>query len=74
MAIQKLKPGANRTTGDRDMVDQRFRNSKIIRVMIAIFQDGGQTDKFSRKMFRVTFKDHRVGYSETQTRFKSDYR
>ena len=41
LAIQKLKPGANRTTGDRDMVDQRLRNSKIACVMIAIFKDGG---------------------------------
>src|SRR6267154_2741935 len=43
MAIQKLKRVANRTVFDRDMVDERFRNRKIISVMTAIFQDGGQT-------------------------------
>src|SRR6267154_2096841 len=74
MIIQKLKLGANQTTGDRDMVDQRFCNSKIDSVMTAIFQDGGQTDKFRRKMFRIKFKDHHAGYPETQTRCKSDYR
>ena len=41
LAIQKLKPGSNRTTGDRDMVDERCRIRKIFRVMTTIFQDGG---------------------------------
>src|SRR6267154_633673 len=73
LAIQKLKRIANRTIFDRDMIDKRFRNGKIISVMKAVFQDGGRTVQFRRKMFRAKFKQHHVGYSETQTNCKSDY-
>src|SRR6267154_1063092 len=51
LSIQKLKRIANRTIFHRDMVDERSRNRKIVSVMTTIFQDGGQTNKFRRKMF-----------------------
>src|SRR6267154_1287894 len=73
LANQKLKRIANRTIFDRDMVDERYRNRKIVRLMTDIFQDGGRTDRFRKKRFKTKFKDHHVGYSETQTNCKSDY-
>src|SRR6267154_95960 len=56
LAIQKLKRIANRTIFDRDMVDERFRNTEIVSVTTNIFQDGGQTNKFRRKMFRQSLR------------------
>src|SRR6267154_1493592 len=38
LAIQKLKRIANRTIFDRDMIDKRFRNGKIISVMKPFFK------------------------------------
>src|SRR6267154_6497822 len=73
LANQKLKRIANRTIFDRDMVDERYRNGKIVRLMTDIFQDGGRTDRFRKKRFKTKFEDHHVGYSETQTNCKSDY-
>src|SRR6267154_507545 len=73
LAILELKRFASRIIFDRDMVDERFCDRKIVSVMTAIFQDGGQTDKFRRKMFRIKFKDHHVAYSKTQTNSKSGY-
>src|SRR6267154_2660164 len=73
LAIQKLKRIANRTIFNRDMAGERFRNRNIFGVMKAIFQDGGQKVQFRRKMVKAKFKEHHVGYSETQTNCKSDY-
>ena len=56
MAAKTYKLGANRTIFDGDMVDERFRNRKIVSVMTAIFQDGGQTEKFRKKMFTRCLK------------------
>src|SRR6267154_2443513 len=72
LAIQKLKRIVNRTIFDRDMVDERYRNRKIVRLMTDIFQDGG-TDRFRKKRFKAKFEDHHVGYSKPQTNCKSDY-
>src|SRR6267154_2768875 len=60
LAIQKLKRIASRTIFDRDMVDERFRNREIVSVMTNIFQDGGQTNKFRRKMFRQSLRTVRL--------------
>src|SRR6267154_1808183 len=38
------------------MVDKSFRNRKIVSVTTVIFQDGGQAEKFRRKMFRRCLK------------------
>src|SRR6267154_1863769 len=73
LANQKLNRLAIRTIFDRDMVDERQRNRKILRLMTDIFQDGGRTDRFRKKRFKTKFEDHHVGYSETQTNCKSDY-
>src|SRR6267154_1650349 len=73
LANQKLNRFANRTIFDKDIVDERQRNRKNLRLMTDIFQDGGRTDRFRKKRFKTKFEDHHVGYSETQTNCKSDY-
>src|SRR6267154_203907 len=56
LANQKLNRFANRTIFDRDMVDERYRNRKIVRLMTDIFQDGGRTDRFRRKGSKQNLK------------------
>src|SRR6267154_855249 len=56
-ANQKLKRIANRTIFDRDMVDERYRYRKIVRLKTDIFQDGGRTDRFRKKSSKQNLKN-----------------
>src|SRR6267154_5116832 len=63
LANQKLKRIANRTIFDGDMVDERYRNRKIVRLMTDIFQDGGRTDKYGTKSKWGSIEGHHPRYS-----------
>src|SRR6267154_1535906 len=68
LSIHKLKRIANRTIFDRDMVDERSRNRKIVSVMTAIFQDGGQTVNYRSKRYKRSIESLHLRYTKTQTR------
>ena len=72
LAIQKLKLGANRTTSGKDMIDERFRIRKIVSVVTAIFQDGGQTVSYRSKLYKRSIEGLHLRYTKTVIRWKLD--
>ena len=48
----RLERIANRIIFNRDMADKRFRNTEMVSVMTAIFQDGGQTVTYMSKQYK----------------------
>src|SRR6267154_976770 len=70
LAIQKFKRIANRTIFSRDIADERFCNRRIVSVMKAIFQDGGQTVNYMSKRYKRSIEGLHLRYTKTQTRWK----